>query len=46
MTAQQYKNNQIKIIKGAVNLSPHIKRRGEKMPITEEKVKANTLIDS
>lgn len=42
MTAQEYKNNQIKITKGVISLSPHIKRKGEKIHITEEKAKVNT----
>lgn len=42
MTAQQYKNNQIKMIKGVVNLSPSFKKRQdrqEKNGYTELKIK-------
>lgn len=39
MTAQQYKNSQIKIIKGIVTLSPNIKRRTEKGSCTDLKQK-------
>lgn len=39
MTAQQYKNSQIKIIKGAVGLSP-VRRRAEKASCTDLKAKA------
>lgn len=39
MTAQQYKNNQINMIKGVVNLSPNVKRKQEKVYNTELKIK-------
>jgi len=39
MTAQQYKNNQINMIKGVVNLSPNVKRKQEKVYYTELKIK-------
>jgi 6-phosphofructokinase len=39
MTAQQYKNSQIKIIKGVVMLSPNIKRRADKASCSDLKAK-------
>jgi hypothetical protein len=39
MTAQQYKNSQIKIIKSVVTLSPNIKRRNEKASCIDLKAK-------
>ena len=38
MTAQQYKNSQIKMIKSVVTLSPNIRRRAEKGSCADLKV--------
>jgi hypothetical protein len=39
MTAQQYKNSQIKVSKGVLTLSPNIRKRAEKASCTDLKAR-------
>ena len=43
MTAQQYKNNQIKLVKGIVHLSPTIKRKAMRKHTWEQSKSMSNL---